>query len=160
MTTLITTVVTMSSIAQLWDDEWEMVFISLQVSCLQGCFSGWGKGPMQLHVMDFVSFYYIKSCLDVCHFQYWNLGNEKICSKTPVESSRPLYRFVSISWALSLKLKPRLGCRVWGGKYWGWVWLIVAGGRGQFLLLVWHHALPSPMGGVLEVCFYITHKLI
>ncbi|KFV88165.1 Glycerophosphodiester phosphodiesterase domain-containing protein 5, partial [Struthio camelus australis] len=32
MTTLITTVVTMSSIAQLWDDEWEMVFISLQVS--------------------------------------------------------------------------------------------------------------------------------
>nr|XP_009686628.1 PREDICTED: glycerophosphodiester phosphodiesterase domain-containing protein 5 [Struthio camelus australis] len=43
MTTLITTVVTMSSIAQLWDDEWEMVFISLQVSCVQGCSSGWGK---------------------------------------------------------------------------------------------------------------------
>ncbi|EOA98048.1 Glycerophosphodiester phosphodiesterase domain-containing protein 5, partial [Anas platyrhynchos] len=32
MTTLITTVVTMSSIAQLWDDEWEMVFISLQAT--------------------------------------------------------------------------------------------------------------------------------
>ncbi|XP_058275199.1 glycerophosphodiester phosphodiesterase domain-containing protein 5 isoform X3 [Hirundo rustica] len=32
VTTLITTVVTMSSIAQLWDDEWEMVFISLQAT--------------------------------------------------------------------------------------------------------------------------------
>uniref|UniRef100_A0A8V0X7V9 Glycerophosphodiester phosphodiesterase domain containing 5 n=1 Tax=Gallus gallus TaxID=9031 RepID=A0A8V0X7V9_CHICK len=41
MTTLITTVVTMSSIAQLWDDEWEMVFISLQVSCLWACFPRW-----------------------------------------------------------------------------------------------------------------------
>ncbi|NXF39371.1 GDPD5 protein, partial [Nyctibius bracteatus] len=54
MTTLITTVVTMSSIAQLWDDEWEMVFISLQVSCPQGYFSGWRKGPVQLRVMDFL----------------------------------------------------------------------------------------------------------
>ncbi|XP_067389415.1 glycerophosphodiester phosphodiesterase domain-containing protein 5 isoform X5 [Emydura macquarii macquarii] len=34
MVTLVATVVTMSSIAQLWDDEWEMVVISLQVSCM------------------------------------------------------------------------------------------------------------------------------
>lgn len=52
VTTLITTVVTMSSIAQLWDDEWEMVFISLQVSCLQGCFPGREKGPEQLNAMS------------------------------------------------------------------------------------------------------------
>lgn len=42
VTTLITTVVTMSSIAQLWDDEWEMVFISLQVS-LSARTLPWGK---------------------------------------------------------------------------------------------------------------------
>lgn len=137
MTTLITTVVTMSSIAQLWDDEWEMVFISLQVSCLQGCFSVWGKRPVQLHVMDFVSSYCIKLCLDVYHSQNWNLGNEKTCSKTPRESSRPPYHFVSISWAFSFKLKPGLGCRIRGGKYWGCVWLRVAIWRGQFLHLVW-----------------------
>lgn len=63
VTTLITTVVTMSSIAQLWDDEWEMVFISLQVSYLQGCFSKWRKRPH-------AAFYCIKPCLDVCHLQY------------------------------------------------------------------------------------------
>lgn len=39
--TLIATVITMSSIAQLWDDEWEMVVISLQVSCnILGGFCG------------------------------------------------------------------------------------------------------------------------
>lgn len=36
ITTLITTVITMCSIAQLWDDEWDMVAISLQVSAVVG----------------------------------------------------------------------------------------------------------------------------
>lgn len=38
ITTLITTVITMCSIAQLWDDEWDMVAISLQVRSSAG---GW-----------------------------------------------------------------------------------------------------------------------
>lgn len=61
MTTLITTVVTMSSIAQLWDDEWEMVFISLQVSCVRDASLGGDKSDHSVSIFPSPGLFPLKS---------------------------------------------------------------------------------------------------